>query len=66
MKTFDLGLFSEKGKNNLVKGLEGKSYMDFSVQWGLGAGGYDVSLQTGYKAGDREILIFALAILAET
>lgn len=65
MRTFNIGLFSEKGKDNLVRGLDGKTYMNFSVQWGIGPGGYDVSLQTGYKASDREILIFALAILAE-
>ena len=72
-RSYNLGIMSEKGKNNLVKALHGKTYMNFDVQWGINPGGFDVHLQTTHgtepdrdiDTSDEEILAFALYVLAE-
>lgn len=64
-REFNLGYMTEKGKDCIVKALDKKTYMNFDVQWGIGPGGYDVTLQTDYQATDAEILTFAMSFLAE-
>ena len=65
MKTFDLGFFTvEENAKRFRRLLDGKTYMNFKVDFGISPSGMHVTLSTDYDASDEEILTFALFALS--
>ena len=65
MKTFDIGTMSEANAKKAVKALQGKTYMNFQVDWGIGPGGCPVSISTPVDYPDEEILTMAIHVLIQ-
>lgn len=65
MKTYQLGRFTEKKLQNIIRRLHNQTYMDFKVTYGVTPGGYNVTLSTEYDSDDNDILTMACFCLAD-
>jgi hypothetical protein len=66
MKSFDLGYMQDKDALKVLRALDGKTFMNFQVQTGIGPGGTHVDIVTDYEETDAEILTLALHVMATT
>ena len=63
-KYYNLGYMQAKDALKVIRALDGKTFMNFQVQTGIGPGGTHVDIVTDYEESDAAILTFALHVMA--
>lgn len=66
MTTFEFGSFTKEKAQRIYDSLNGKTYMNFIVNWGIMPGGCPVTVSTRYDCSEKEIAEMVMFTLASS